>query len=97
MASPSSGAVHNEKMGNEPQPTTKCGAQAAISICVPDHLTYNIDRFLGCNFQTSTDNYLRPPPGFAQAPSEAEAESQMLKRLHNFDARFGSSSKPLDH
>lgn len=70
---------------NKRQAPRVAGSHAAIR--VPDDPSYNMNRFL----QGSGE---RPPPGFGQALSKAEAGQRMQQMLHAFGAQFsrGGSS-----
>ncbi|PTB40108.1 hypothetical protein M441DRAFT_143083, partial [Trichoderma asperellum CBS 433.97] len=64
-------------------PATVGCTQAAISL-VPADPTFSVCRFL-------SDQDQPPAPGMKQAPNKAEAESKMLVKLREFDAKFGNS------
>ncbi|KAM0250388.1 hypothetical protein ACHAQJ_008636 [Trichoderma viride] len=98
MPSSSTNAVYNDNKTNndESQSTVNGGIQATASACVPDNLTYSIDRFTGRNCQGSADHYLRPPPGFAQTQTQTESEARMATQLRAFDAQYYSNNSSPD-
>ncbi|EHK16069.1 uncharacterized protein TRIVIDRAFT_228001 [Trichoderma virens Gv29-8] len=69
------------------------GAQTATFRAIPNNPTYNIDRFVGGNGQSS-----RAPLGFSQKKAETTAIAQSQARasavIHTFDTQFNPGYKP---
>ncbi|KAL7815711.1 hypothetical protein V8C26DRAFT_401328 [Trichoderma gracile] len=74
------GSVAGTGGSNKRQPPRDAGSHAAVR--VPNDPSYNVNRFLQGGDQ-------RPPPGFGQAQSKAEAEQRMQELLRAFGAQFG--------
>ncbi|KAL6877801.1 hypothetical protein HDV57DRAFT_518650 [Trichoderma longibrachiatum] len=86
MPTSSTGAVYEGSVAgtggsDKRQAPRVAGSHAAVRVS-DDDPSYNVNRFL----QGSGE---RPPPGFGQAQSKAEAEQRMQQMLQAFGAQFG--------
>ncbi|KAL6901283.1 hypothetical protein GGI43DRAFT_372562 [Trichoderma evansii] len=97
MVTSSTGAICGDGIAaNEARAATGKGAQAVAGPCVPNDLSYNLNRFLDKSQETA-HGYKRPPLGFEKmqcdAEAEIEAETRIRQELRAFDDQFlGKSS-----
>ncbi|KAL7926433.1 hypothetical protein ACQKWADRAFT_280273 [Trichoderma austrokoningii] len=97
MPSSSTGATYS---GSNAQYTGAKSERIPVSLRVPAHSTYNIDRFAQESGKELANGQLRSPIAFRRAETQAESEARMQAELRAFDEKFnrsnGSSGKGTD-